>query len=491
MRLFIILLSSILIVINEPQDSLKDDSQFNNFRLKSHESLSKFKNNNKIQGLAFAVFNKNETIISECIGNSTYGSKINDETLFSIQSISKNITALAIMTAVQDKLLNLDSPVTEYLPSFTINSCYEDFPEQKITLRMLLSHTAGFTHEAPIGNNYDYTPCDIKDHINSINKTWLKFPSGTNYAYSNLGFDLASAIIAQKTGGSFSEYLKSRIFQPLSMTNTTADDKEVVLNKNKTEGNISAVKKNHYSIPLPGSGAVYTSLIDFIKYAQLLMNYGETINKTLIDKKYLYEMCKINIQNYGLGTYIDKSNDILYINHNGGGFGFSATLLWFPEYELGSVILCNRPCNTYDICLSVMREYIKAMGLSKNSSITEVFDDLNGYYFKNKPDLDKQKVFTFKCDSLFKPEWEKYIGKYTLTIKGMETKWYAKIAHFMGFGYQRIKIIKEGQVLQILGDFGKSILKEFEPGLFFTGDNEALDLRTDRPTFKNIVIQKK
>ncbi len=491
MRLFIILLSSILIIINEPQDSLKGNSRLNSFRLKSHESLSRFKHKNKVQGLAFAVFNKNETLFSECLGNSTYGFKINDETIFSIQSISKNITALAIMTAVQDGLLKLDSPIIKYMPSFTINSCFEDFPEQKITLRMLLSHTAGFTHEAPIGNNYDYTLCETKDHINSINRTWLKFPVGTNYSYSNLGFDLASAIIAQKAEKSFSDYLKSRIFQPLFMTNTTANDKEVVLNKNKTEGNISAVKKNHYSIPLPGSGAVYTSLNDFIKYEQLLMNYGETTNKTLIDKKYLYEMCKINIQNYGLGTYIDKNNDILYINHNGGGFGYGATLLWFPEYEIGSVILCNRPFNTYDICLSIMNEYIKTAGLSKNSDITAVFDSINGFYFKNKLNLDKRKEFNCKCDSLFKPEWQKYVGKYKVIIKGMNIKWYAKIAHFFGFGYQRIKIMKEAQSLIMVGNFGKSTLKEFEPGLFFTKGNEVLDLRSDRPTFRNILIQKK
>ncbi|TAL63413.1 MAG: class C beta-lactamase-related serine hydrolase, partial [Bacteroidetes bacterium] len=390
-----------------------------------------------------------------------------------------------------DGLLNLDSPIIEYLPSFTINSCFEDSPEQKITLRMLLSHMAGFTHEAPTGNNYDFTPCDIKDHINSINKTWLKFPAGTNYSYSNLGFDLASAIIAQKNGGSFSDYLKSRIFLPLSMTNTTADDKEVVLNKNKTEGNIYAVKKKHYPIPLPGSGAVYTSLIDFVKYAQLLMNYGEATNKTLIDKRYLYEMCKINIKNYGLGTYIDKSNNVLYINHNGGGFGYSATLLWFPEYNLGSVILCNKPCNTYDICFSIMNEYINTSALSKDPNITEAFDSINGHYFKNKEIIDKQNAFTYKCDSLFKPEWQKYVGKYKVIIKGMDLKWYAKIAHFLGFGYQRIKIIPVGQVLQVFGDFGNSTLKEFEHGLFFTGDNEALDLRTDKPTFRNVLIQKK
>jgi CubicO group peptidase (beta-lactamase class C family) len=491
MRLFILLLFPILAIINEPQDSLKVDQQLNNYNLKSHESLVRFKHKNKVPGLAFAVFNGSETLFSECLGNSTYGFKINDETIFNIQSISKNVTALAVMTAVQDGMLNLDTPITVYLSSFTINSCFEDSPEQIINLRMILSHRAGFTHEAPVGNNYDLSPCDIRDHINSISETWLKFPAGTDYSYSNLGFDLASEIISQKTGIGFNDYLKLKIFQPLSMTHTTADDKEAVLDKNKTEGNISAVKNKHYSIPLPGSGAVYTSLRDFIKYAQLLMNYGETSGKTLIERKYLYEMFRINSSNYGLGTCLDKSDDILYVNHNGGGFGYSATLLWFPEYNLGSVILCNKPCRTFDICLSVMKEYVNTMGLTKNAGVTALFDDLNGYYFKNKTSIDRKRVFTFECDTLFKPEWSKHIGTYILETKGMEFKWYIKIAHFLGLGCQKIKILKEGEALKMTGCQGESILKEFEPGLFFTDDNGALDLRTAKPTYKNISIRKR
>ena len=491
MNQFILLLIQILVIFSEPRDSTKGVQQINNTYLKSHESLARFKQKNKVPGLAFALFNRNETLFSECTGNSTYGFKINDETIFSIQSISKNMTALAVMMAVQDSLLNLDTPVIRYLPAFTVNSCFGDSPEEKITLRMILSHTAGFTHEAPLGNNYDFTPCDIRDHIKSISETWLKFPPGTNYSYSNLGFDLASAIISQKAGISFNDYLDLRIFQPLSMTHTTADDKEAGLNKNKTEGNISAIKNKHYSIPLPGSGAVYTSLKDFIKYAQLLMNYGENSGKTLINREYLYEMFKINIRNYGLGTYLDNSDNILYVNHNGGGFGYSATLLWFPEYGLGSVILCNKPCSTFDICLSVMKEYINAMGLKKNEEITALFDKLNDYYFKNKTGIDTKKEFAFKCDTIFSPEWGKYIGKYILETKGMDLKWYAKVAHFLGFGYQKINIIKEGETLKMTGWPGKSTLKEFKPGLFFSDDNEALDLRTDKPTFRNISIRKR
>ena len=70
-----------------------------------NDSLLKVKKSEKVEGLAFAIFDKDKIILKECLGNSTYGYPINDETLFSIQSISKNITALAVMIAVQDGLL--------------------------------------------------------------------------------------------------------------------------------------------------------------------------------------------------------------------------------------------------------------------------------------------------------------------------------------------------------------------------------------------------
>jgi hypothetical protein len=221
------------------------------------------------------------------------------------------------------------------------------------------------------------------------------------------------------------------------------------------------------------------------------MNYGETSGKTLIDRKYLYEMFRINSRNYGLGTFLDKRDSIIYVNHNVGGVGYSATLLWFPEYNLGSVILCNNRCSTFDICLSVMKEYINTMGISKNAGVTALFEELNGYYFKNKAGIDSKKVFTFKCDTIFRPEWGRYIGTYIIETKGMDLKWWAKLGRFFGLGYDKIKIIREGDALMMTGSQGRSTLKEFKPGLFFTDDNEALDLRTSKPAFRNISLRKK
>lgn len=461
------------------------------FKKDNHESLLKFKQTQKVPGFAFALFDNQSIIFTECAGKSTLGFNINEETLFSIQSISKNITALAVIKAVQKGMLDLDAPITDYLPSFSVNSCFEESPENKITLRMLLSHTAGFTHEAPIGNNYDYSPCEIGDHLKSIESTWLKFPVGINYSYSNLGFDLISSIISQTANTDFNEFLKSEIFQPLGMTRTTINDKEVSQNKNRTDGNIPAVRNIHYSIPLPGSGAVYTNLSDIIKYTQLLMNYGVYKNNELIKKQSILEMVKINSNNYGLGTYVDKQDDIIYINHNGGGFGFSATLLWFPEYNLGSVLLCNRSSNTFDICYSIMNDYVKNINLLKDTSVTSLLNTLNQTYFENLNDSRNSIAYKCNCDSLPKSNWNKYVGKYSLIVQGMDLKWYAKLAHFLGFGYKTFWIKEEDQTLKTSGSIGESVLLEYKPGLFFNEDFEVLDLQSEKKTFRNIYILKK
>ena len=94
-------------------------------------------------------------------------------------------------------------PITTYLPGFTVHSAFEAHPERRITLRMLLSHTAGFTHEAPLGNNYEPEPGDFDAHVRSISDTWLRFPVGTGYAYSNLGIDLAGYILEQVSNKPF------------------------------------------------------------------------------------------------------------------------------------------------------------------------------------------------------------------------------------------------------------------------------------------------
>ncbi|MDT7818039.1 MAG: hypothetical protein QOJ42_7955, partial [Acidobacteriaceae bacterium] len=91
-----------------------------------------------------------------------------------------------------------------------------------MTLRHLLSHRAGFTHEAPVGNNYEPAFPDFEAHVRSISQTWLRYPVGERYRYSNLGFDLAGYILQVRTGMPFAECLRTLLFEPLGMNDSTA-----------------------------------------------------------------------------------------------------------------------------------------------------------------------------------------------------------------------------------------------------------------------------
>ena len=136
-----------------------------------------------VPGLAVVVVDGDRVLWQEGFGSTdTDGTAaITVDTLFSAQSTSKTFTATAVMLAVQSGLVDLDVPITTYLPDFTVHSAFEQHPERRITMRMLLGHTAGFTHEAPLGNNYDPEPGAFHDHVRSISATWLRFPVGTGY----------------------------------------------------------------------------------------------------------------------------------------------------------------------------------------------------------------------------------------------------------------------------------------------------------------------
>jgi len=134
-----------------------------------------------IPGMSLAVVEDHGIVWSGGFGvtGAKAGDPVTADTVFSVQSTSKAFTATAVLPAVEDGLVDLDAPITTYLPDFTVHSIFEDHPGSRITLRHLLSRTAGFTHEAPLGNNGDGDAGSFAAHIRSISDTWLRFPVGS------------------------------------------------------------------------------------------------------------------------------------------------------------------------------------------------------------------------------------------------------------------------------------------------------------------------
>ncbi|WP_232015495.1 serine hydrolase domain-containing protein [Stenotrophomonas maltophilia] len=272
---------------------------------------------------------------------------VDASTMFSIQSTSKNFAAVAVLLAVQDGILELDAPITHHLPSFTVRSRFEHSPQEHITLRLLLANRAGFTHEAPLGNNYEPASPGFDAHVRSISQTWLRFPVGTRYRYSNLGFDLAGHVLEQAAGVDYPQWLRRRIFEPLGMHDSTADASVYLASKGRALGTQEGFVQVPPVTPLVVSGGVWTSAADMAKYLGFMLAGGKAGTQQLLAPHLWDEMHGFGLGgDYGLGVMRSErrygSTPVRLLHHRGGGFGFGCVFTYCPQAQVGFAAMFNR-----------------------------------------------------------------------------------------------------------------------------------------------------
>lgn len=337
---------------------------------------------NDIPGLAVAVFDANRILWTEGFGHSDKKKlyKVTPKTWFSIQSTSKTIVATAVMLAADKGLVDLDIPIKQYLPDFSLQSRFDADPLSKMTLRHLLSHTAGFTHEAPIGNNFDAKSTSFPDHVASISKTWLRYPVGQRYSYSNLGIDLAARVLEQVTGQSFDQYVKQELFQPLGIDDSSFDPKTIEKHTGRALGHSKGCANVPWKVPMKAAGGMYTSVLDLAKFVQLHLNSGTYDGRVLVSQKTLGQMYRIpfpiegQVDGYALGIGVRHRDELLYYTHGGGGFGFLSDMMWYPDPGIGIVLLTNSSDHTLQgklahQILDAFRDLRKSGGSTKNVDV--------------------------------------------------------------------------------------------------------------------------
>lgn len=303
-----------------------------------------------VPGLAVVVVDGDRVLWQEGFGvTDGGGAKVTADTLFSAQSTSKTFTATAVMRAVQAGLVDLDVPITTYLPGFTVHSAFERHPERRITIRMLLSHTAGFTHEAPVGNNYDPVPGTFDAHVRSIPSTWLRFPVGTGYAYSNLGIDLAGHILEVVHGTPFPLVMRDTVLTPLGMDRSTFDRARVDASTNRAVGHSGLVAPPRHS-PMTAAGGLWTSANDLGRFLRFQLGNGTIGGRELLGPALMTQMRTIPAPNEGAGagyalgvarTHWRAGRYLDLFHHGGGGNGFLTDLTWLPQLQLGIAVLTS------------------------------------------------------------------------------------------------------------------------------------------------------
>ncbi|MGE5436196.1 MAG: serine hydrolase domain-containing protein, partial [Syntrophothermus sp.] len=287
-----------------------------------------------------AVNNKILWMDSRGYADIEHQTKSSTSTIYRIASISKSITAVAVMQLVEKGLINLDDDALLYIPYFT-------HKKYKFTIRQLLSHTSGIRgYRDGEFDSKDFYPT-IKDAVLKLNNDPLEYEPGTKYLYSSLAYNLLAAIIENVTRQSFVDYVTYNIFVPAGMNSTFADaQKSLIFNRARGyEKNIKREFENaalaDLSIKIPGGGFIST-VEDLLRFGMALM-HGTLIKKSTLDKILEPTILKNGeIKKYGLGFAIEKDEEgKTFFCHYGGGTGFVSQFLFYPNENIAAVHLIN------------------------------------------------------------------------------------------------------------------------------------------------------
>jgi CubicO group peptidase (beta-lactamase class C family) len=503
-----------------------------------------------LPGLAIALVDRDGIVWAQGFGTTQRddGRPVDTETMFNIQSMSKTVTATGVLTAIRDGLVDLDEPITTYLPEFTVHSRHAEQPERRMTLRHFLTHRAGFTHEAPMGNNYDPSYPSWGEYIESISDTWLRYPVGERYSYSNLGVDLAGFILQTVSGIPFPEYMARHVLEPLGLERSSMDWDVIRADGNRAVGHAEGFDEVPLEYGLIPSGGFCGSVKDVAEFVRFHLNEGSVGNRQLIPRSILEEMYTIQfpvdgqVQGYGLGLGKYLRFGDYYLGHNGGGFGFLSHMAWYPQFGVGVVVLTNSTDNnlTGGFPVQVMSRVLRAT-LGRVPPEVRPFPDLEpvrisserqrrlaGHYIGRGLEMSlelEEGGARFRVGNRSAPL--RFLGpaeafadspegririRFSLDATGRPV--YLEMAHngqsadynggpadppgpdrpewgeyshsVWGQQTRRIRLHRRNGYLY----FDELRMEEYLPGFFFSSTGEALDLRSPVPTWRNIRLRK-
>ncbi len=178
-----------------------------------------------IPGISVAIVHDQDLLWSRGFGYADLERKvaISPQTIFSICSVSKLFTSIAVMQLRDAGKLNLDDPIEKHLPWFNIQQTYTDVPPA--TVRGLLTHTSGLPRESafPYWTDPNF-PFPTREAMRErVGSQHTLYPTDRYYQYSNLGMALLGEIVAAASGMSYDSYVRQRILEPLGMSDTTTD----------------------------------------------------------------------------------------------------------------------------------------------------------------------------------------------------------------------------------------------------------------------------
>jgi CubicO group peptidase (beta-lactamase class C family) len=263
-------------------------------------------------------------------------------TIFEAGSVSKQFTAAAMLLLARDGKLSLDDPARKYVP---------ELPEygEPITIKHLLQHTSGLRdwgEVAAISGWPRTTRVHTHAHVLDIvsRQRALNFAPGTDWSYSNTGYNLAAVIVSRVSGKSFAEFSRERIFEPLGMTSTSWRDDHTRIVRQRAvaySGESGAFRINMPFENVHGNGGLLTTVGDLLKWNENFVapKVGDAAFVALQLQPGVFRDGRPH--DYAYGLYVGSYKGVPEISHSGGTAGYRAYLARYPEQHASVAVLCN------------------------------------------------------------------------------------------------------------------------------------------------------
>jgi len=383
---------------------IKAQTDYSTLKEQYRKEIQKKMRKHKVKGVSIALVEGDSIIWIEGFGYADVENKIkaSAETQYKIASITKLFTGIAVMQLQDRKLLNIDEPVSKFLPEFKIKSRFG--PIEEITPRNVLSHTAGIPCDIAKGASSE-NPEHYSKIIDYLNKEHTIFKPNEVYAYANAGYSLLGCLVEKVSKTPYPDYFKEAIFEPIGMKNSCFREEDEFNMAKPYDG------KGKLTIEFPGrdipAGAMSSTVLDLSKFMSYLLKNNDTNN--VLSKESLNEMTKVqfdsclywSIQKVGLTWEINETNDYgSFYGHGGDLLSYHSYLMMSMEHKLGAVILTNSFGGT-EIAALVKDILKEAIGLKNNHKKAE-----------KKKNLKYQKI------QLSNSQLSRWVGNYAGPVAG-------------------------------------------------------------------------
>lgn len=293
------------------------------------------------------------------LANLSHQIPIDPNTVFDLASVSKQFAGFAIASLVEAGKIKLEDDIRKYIPELP------DFGST-ITVDHLVHHTSGirdWTSTLPLaGWSFD----DVISFEQILRMAYLQqglnFEPGSEYSYSNTGYNLLAELIQRVSGLSFREWTDQHIFQPLGMTNTRFLDDHTEIIPHRAQGYYQDQDGMFHASPnnlmALGSSSLYSTTTDLARWV-INLDQPKPEMKAIIDR--MKQTRKLNNgtdNNYAFGLSIGSFRGTPSVNHSGSWASFRTYLMLLPEEHLSIVVLNNYASSPYQIASTIASWFV-------------------------------------------------------------------------------------------------------------------------------------